>query len=58
MVTDEEKEAREKLFVIRESEKSPKDIKVTNNYLKVAIALGAVVFAVLFFSWVLPISLH
>ena len=57
-VTDEEKEAREKLFVIPESEKSPKDIKVTKNYLKVAIALGAVVFAVLFFSWVLPISLH
>ncbi len=56
-VSDEEKEARAKLFIIPEAEKNPKDIRRTNNYLKIAIALGVVVFAILLAFWVLPISI-
>lgn len=55
-VSGEEKEARMMLFVIPESEKNPKDIRITRNYLKLAIILGVVIFVILVVSWVIPIS--
>ena len=42
-IDDEEKQVREKLFVVLMEEKNPKYIKVTNNYLKEIIVLGLVV---------------
>lgn len=54
-VTEEEKEARKKLFVVPESEKRPEDIKKTNVYLKCTILLGVVVAIVLLLVWGIPV---
>ncbi len=53
-VTDEERSARAALFVIPESEKNPAEIKKTKNYLKIAIALGAVFAIILLVVWAIP----
>lgn len=53
-VSDEEKEARRKLFVIPESEKNPKDIRTTKVFLKIAIFLGVVVAFILLVLWAIP----
>lgn len=54
-VTPEEKEARERMLVVPESEKNPKEVKKTEGYLIAAIGLGAVVTLVLVFLWALPV---
>ena len=57
-VTDEEKVARKKLFVVPIAEKKPEDVKKTNNYLKATIILGAVIAAVLVSVWGLPVAMQ
>lgn len=54
-VTEEERQARKKLFVVPEEEKNPKDIKITNNYLKATIILGFVVAMILLLVWAIPV---
>lgn len=54
-VTEEEKEARRKLFVVPESEKNPAEIKKTGNYLKATILLGVVVCLILLVVWGIPV---
>ena len=54
-VTEDEKQAREKLFVVPEAEKDPAEIKKTQDYLKVGIALGAVIAVILLVVWALPV---
>jgi len=53
-VTEKEKEEREKLFIMPESEKDPKEVKKTKIILVSSIALGAVVTVVLLVLWVIP----
>lgn len=53
-VTDKEKEEREKLFVMPEEEKDPKEIKRTKIIMASSISLGAVVTIVLLVLWVIP----
>ena len=53
-VTEEEKEVREKMFIVPESEKDPKEIKKTKWYLFGGICLGAVITITLIFVWVVP----
>lgn len=55
-VTEEEKAAREQLFVVPESEKNPAEIKKTHKYLIASIALGGVIAAVLLVVWAVPVS--
>lgn len=54
-VTDEEREARESLFIVPNSEKDPKEIKKTKKYLLASIALGAVVSLILIVFWAIPV---
>ena len=56
-VTDEERDAREALFVIPECEKEPKEIKKTVNHLKMFIVLGLVVMAILLAVWGIPVEI-
>lgn len=56
-VTDEEQRARERLFVIPEEEKDPKEWKKTLTYMKFAPVLGIVVFLILLFAWVIPYAM-
>ena len=53
-VTNEEKEARAKLFVVPEEEKDPAERKKTLNYMKFAPVLGMIVAVVLILVWVVP----
>ena len=53
-VTDEEKAARAKLFVIPESEKDPVQIKKTLRFTKIGCLIGAVFFIILLIFWILP----
>ena len=54
-VTNEEKQAQEKLFVVPESEKDPAEVKKTHRYLIAGIALGGVIAAVLLVVWAIPV---
>ncbi len=54
-VTEEEKEARAKLFIIPESEKDPVEIKKTKTHLMLAVLLGVIVFVVLALVWAIPV---
>lgn len=53
-VTNEEKDARAKLFVVPEEEKNPEDRKKTLKYMRFAPVLGLVVTVVLIITWVIP----
>ncbi len=53
-VTDEEKEAREALFVMPESEKDPVEITKTMRSAKLSVMIGAIVFAILLVLWIVP----
>lgn len=53
-VTEEEKAAREELFVVPDSEKKPKEIKKTFIWMKCSLGLGAVVVLILLIWWVFP----
>lgn len=53
-VTEEEKQAREALFVIPESEKNPVEIKKTLSWAKASIFIGVLVVGLLLFMWVIP----
>lgn len=53
-VSEEEKAVREKLLVIPESEKDPKEVRVTMRYLKFSPVLGLIVVLLLVFTWVIP----
>ena len=54
-VSDEEKKARAKLFVVPEKENNPADIEKTLRYMKLAPWLGVVVIVILLLVWVLPL---
>lgn len=54
-VTPEEVEARNKLFIVPESEKNPHDIKITKRYIKGTILLGVIITITLIFVWVIPV---
>ena len=54
-VSDDEKAARAKLFVIPEKEKNQADVKTTLKYMKFAPWLGVIVIIVLVVVWVLPL---
>lgn len=54
-VTEEEKAARAALFVIPETEKDPKEVRKTKNYLKAAVLLGVVITVILIVVWALPV---
>lgn len=53
-VTDAEKKARERLFVVPDEEKNPKEMKKTLNYMKFAPSLGVIIAVVLIIVWVIP----
>ena len=54
-VTDEERQERQKLFVVPESEKDPAEVKKTKMYLLGAVGLGAVVALILIVVWAIPV---
>ncbi len=53
-VTEEEKEAREALFVMPDTEKNPKDIKNTMLCSKLSMFIGVAVTFILIVFWVIP----
>lgn len=53
-VTDEEKAAREKLFIVPEQEKDPAECKKTLRSAKWSIGVGVIVFAMLMILWIIP----
>ena len=53
-VTEEEKKAREELFVIPESEKNILEIKKTYRWLKGSLGVGIVIVLILLILWVIP----
>lgn len=53
-VTDKEKSEREKLFIIPEEEKDPKEVKKTKIIMLCSLPLGAIVTVVLILLWVVP----
>lgn len=53
-VTEEEVEIRNKLFIVPESEKNPRDIRITKTHMKMTILLGIVIGCILVFVWGLP----
>ena len=53
-VTDDEKEARSKLFVIPDEEKDPAERAITLKYMRFAPILGVVVAVVLILVWAVP----
>lgn len=55
-VTNEEKSAREKLFIVPESEKKPEDIRKTKNYLIATVFLGIIIAAILVLAWGVPVA--
>lgn len=56
-VTGEEKEARNKLFVVPDEEKNPEEMKKTLKYMKMAPLLGGVVAVILIILWVVPYTM-
>ena len=53
-VTEEEKAARAKLFIVPEEEKDPKEMQKTLNYMKFAPVLGVMIAVILVAVWVVP----
>ncbi len=53
-VSSEELEARQKLFVMPESEKDPAEMARTLKWAKWSVGVGPVVAAVMLFMWVIP----
>ena len=53
-VTKKEREEREALFVIPESEKNPDDIKKTKRLIALSIPMGLIITVVLITFWVIP----
>lgn len=53
-VTEEEKAARARLFVVPEEEKDPAEMKKTLRYMRFAPLLGVVVAVILVVVWVVP----
>lgn len=53
-VTEEEQEARARLFIVPDEEKDPKEMLKTLNYMKMAPFLGIIVAVVLVIVWVIP----
>lgn len=56
-VSEEEKAAREKLFIVPEEEKLPMEMKKTLNYMKFAPWLGVLVIVILSIVWVIPYTI-
>ena len=56
-VTEEEKAAREQLFVVPPEEKEPAEVRKTLNYLRFAPILGVVIAVILIAVWALPYAL-
>lgn len=56
-VTEEEKLAREKLFIVPQSEKNPSEVRRTIKFMKFTPWLGAIVIIVLLLVWVIPYSI-
>lgn len=54
-VTEEEKVARRKLFIVPESEKNPEEVRKTQNYLIAAIGLGVAIALILAIVWAIPV---
>lgn len=57
-VTEEEKAAREALFVLPEEEKNPVEIKKTLNWSKFSVSIGAIVTVGLIVLWVAPYLMY
>ena len=55
-VTEMEKAARRKLFIVPECEKKPEDIKRTKTYLKMTIFLGFIIAMILVLVWGIPVA--
>lgn len=53
-VTKEEKEEREKLFILPESEKNQDEVKKTLKWTKRSCGVGVVVFGVMMVFWIIP----
>lgn len=53
-VTEEEKAARAKLFVVPQEEKDPKEMQKTLRYMKFAPVLGVIIAVILIVVWVIP----
>ncbi len=53
-VTEEEKEEREKLFVIPEAEKNPKEIKKTIVFIKSGVIVGVLMTVLMLSFWAIP----
>ena len=53
-VTEEEKTARESLFVIPEVEKDPAEVRKTLKWVKCALAIGPLVAVIMILAWALP----
>ncbi len=56
-VTKEEKEAREALFVMPESEKDPREVAKTMFSARLSVAIGPIVVALLLLLWVVPFAM-
>lgn len=54
-VTDEEQEARNKLFIVPESEKNLDDIRTTKHFIQAMIGLGIIITLILVFVWGIPV---
>ncbi len=53
-VTEKEKQEREALFVVPESEKNPADIKKTKRLIAMSILMGIIITAVMVIFWAIP----
>lgn len=53
-VTEKEREEREALFIIPESEKNADDIKKTKRLVALSIPMGFIIMAVMIIFWVIP----
>ena len=53
-VTEKEKQERDALFVIPESEKNPEDINKTKRLVALSIPMGVIITVVLIVFWVIP----
>lgn len=53
-ITTEEVIEYKKLLIVPDSEKKPRDIRITSNYLRLVIVLGVVITLILLFVWAIP----
>ena len=53
-VTNEEKKERQKLFIVPEAERNPKEIKRTKLFVLLSCVLGLVITLAMLFLWVIP----